>query len=68
MSADLSTDDNGTIAIALSGKASPDNIPFFADVAVLKEALTHFKGETPFVGTVRIASGTGVSVNVQTYL
>ena len=68
VSADLSTDDNGTIAIALSGKASPDNIPYFADVAILKEALTHFKGETPFVGTVRIASGTGVSVNVQTYL
>ncbi len=68
VSANLATTRDGTLSFTLSGRAAPENIPYFADVAILKEALTHFSGDTTFVGTVNIASGSGVSVTVQSNL
>ena len=68
VSAHLATTRDGTLSFTLSGRAAPENIPYFADVALLKEALTHFSGDTAFVGTVNIMPGRGVSVTVQSNL
>ena len=68
VSAGIATHKDGTLSFVFSGTASPENINYFADVAVLKEALTHFTGTTPLVGTVNITPKKGVSVTVQSTL
>ena len=68
VNANLSTREDGTISLALTGHAAPENIAYFADQPLLTEALTHFKGTTSFVGTVNIIPGRGTSVTVQSNL
>lgn len=68
ISAKVRTTERGGVSIHASGEASPEDVLFFNDNPVLREALSHLSGKTAFISSVQIQKGAGVSVSVQSSL
>ena len=68
VSVSISTSADGTIGIAANGHFAPENILFFNDTPVVKQALSRLSGLAPFVANVAIRKPEGVTVTVQSSL
>lgn len=68
VTANVTTTEDGTITISTSGQADIKNLTYFAPTPVLEETVKHLSGTLPFVSTVSIQKGSGVTVVAQSNL
>ena len=68
VTANVATSADGTITISASGEADVKNLTFFAPTPIVEETVKHLSGNIPFISTVSIKRGTGVTVVAQSNL